>query len=536
METYLEGFQQRMLVVGIVESIVNRRGRNTEIEQLFAPHILTNLVFSVLLFIMEKTLTEDAECDKKLIQQFLDRLLLDSYKRDLGEEQLEKATEYIIKTILQNDGEAYFFTTMDYEKKQRVKLSIRLIDDHLQKTSSGYKLSYSLSDQGYDFLFRTKEVDEAMKFPMAELKLRELIKRKNFGQASKQSDELIQMVRQKKQEVQALLLRIKEDIDTIDVAEQERLVRSTYELLSDEYDIMNELSAQVNRAERQIRNDFKARKQLDEELKKAQSSLYHIKENLRIIISEQRKLLVNQSSLTELYVQTLEESFAYQSEKRFDFEEVILRGMESHPEAVGEFWRLLNPLFLPNTNRHLNIQRLFAQQGMMKLAEENRKESLMPEGMAEDLERKRVEGFQTRYREIVGGLTAFARKSAGRIRLSEWINDLRKEAEVFGGYMEERLLFTTVLRLYDLGEIDLLALWQEEDRLLSSMTDEFDPELCFLWLRDADADWSHMRKLQVEKIDDKVVEVEWTLDRGELKTLERVTMTDFQIRVEWDHE
>ena len=90
------------------------------------------------------------------------------------------------------------------------------------------------------------------------------------------------------------------------------------------------------------------------------------------------------------------------------------------------------------------------------------------------------------------------------------MDELRQSPEVFDHFMEERLLFTTVLRLYDLGEIDLLGVWQEEDRLLSSMTDEFDPELCFLWLRETDAAWSDMRSLQVEKIDDGVVEAEWS--------------------------
>ncbi len=536
MERFLEGFHQRMAVVGIVESIVNRRGRNTEIEQLFEPHGLTNLVFSVLLFIMEKTLAEDKECDKVMISQFVDRLCLAHYGLVLKEDTAEIVTEYILKTILQNDGEPYYFNAINYEQEKPVKLPIRLIEDHLRKTVDGYRLTYTLSDQGYDFLFRTKEVDQELQFNMEELRLRELLKRKNFSRASEQSDSLIQMIRQKKREVQGLLLRIKEDIDNIDVEEQERLVNSIYDMLQNEYEIMEELDDQVERAEKQIYKDYQARASLDHELIKAQADLHHIKGNLRIIISEQRDLLLNRKTLTELYIQTLEDTFAYQNEKRFDFEEVILRGMEEHPEAVKRFWQLLNPLFLTNANRHLNLQRVFARQGMMKTEEEEEAKNLLTEELAEDVEEKKAQLYQSRYREIVGGLIRFVRTSGGCIRFSEWLKKLKQESDMYDRFMEERLLFTTVLRLYDLHEMNLHDLWEEEDRMVDRLTDEFDPALCFLQLRSDDKSMERIRFMKVEKIDDRIMEGEWSFDQGEMKTVERMTITDFQIRVEWDDE
>jgi len=536
MERFLEGFHQRMRIVGIVESIVGRRGRNTAIEELFEPHMLTNLVFSVLLFIMEKTLAEDLECDKAMIGRFVDKLCLDYYGVDLGEDKADAVSEYILKSILQNEGNAYYFAAMDYGQSRLVNLPIRLIEDHLRTSADGHKLTYTLSDQGYDFLFRTKEVDQELQFSMEELRLRELLKRKNFSRASEQSDSLIQMIRQKKRELQGLMQRIKEDIDTIDVDEQEGLVKSIYDMLADEYEIMEELERQVDRAERQIYQDYRVREQMDEELLKAQSDLHHIKGNLRTIISEQRDLLVGRRTLMQLYEETLEESFAYQNENRYDFEEVILKQMEANPGAVRSFWQLANPLFMPDANRHLNLQRIFERQGMMKADDEDEAKSLVAEELAEDLEAKRAESFQGRYLDLVGGLVGFARDHGGRVRLSQWMEALKEEPDRLSALVEDRLLFTVVLRLYDLGEMNLAALWQEEAQMFDHATEEFDPGHTFLRLRSRDGAVGRLRFMSVDKVDESVVEAEVVIDQGEMKIREHAVMTDFQIRVEWDDE
>ncbi len=536
MERFLEGFQERMRIVGIVESIVNRRGRNTSIEEWFAPHMLTNLVFSLLLFIMEKTLAEDTECDKGMISRFVDQTCLTYFDLDLGEDKAGEVTEYILKSVLQNNGDTYYFSAMDYGQRAPVNLPIRLIEDHLRSTVDGHQLTYTLSDQGYDFLFRTKEVDQELQFSMEELRLRELLKRKNFSRASEQSDSLIQMIRQKKRELSGLMQRIKEDIDTIDADDQEALIKSIYDMLEDEYEIMGELETQVERADKQIYQDYRAQAGMDENLRKAQDDLGHIKENLRTIISEQRDLLVGRRSLMQLYEQTLDESLAYQNENRYDFEEVILRRMEDHPQAVMEFWRLANPLFLPDVNHHLNIQRIFEWQGMMKVSGEEEAKNLVTEELAEDLEAKKAVRYQGLYMEIVGGLVDFVRDRGGRVRFSAWLDHLKSDPSVLEAFMEDRLLFTVLLRLYDLGEMNLQALWQEESQMFDVTTDEFDPGYCFIKLKNADDSFFRLKIMQVEKVDDEVVEMESRVVQGEMTTIERSVLTDFEIRVEWDDE
>jgi len=68
---FLEGFEQRMRLVAAIDSIINRGNRKMEFERLFEPGQLDNIILSVLVFIMERTLTEDEDCTMESIANFV---------------------------------------------------------------------------------------------------------------------------------------------------------------------------------------------------------------------------------------------------------------------------------------------------------------------------------------------------------------------------------------------------------------------------------------------------------------------------------
>ena len=65
---FLEKFEKRMEWIGIAVSIINRKGKVTKLEGLFKENELTNIIISVLLFIMEKTLEENKELKKQIAE------------------------------------------------------------------------------------------------------------------------------------------------------------------------------------------------------------------------------------------------------------------------------------------------------------------------------------------------------------------------------------------------------------------------------------------------------------------------------------
>ncbi|HYE12456.1 MAG TPA: hypothetical protein VEF53_20000, partial [Patescibacteria group bacterium] len=114
MYEFLDGFEKRMQIVAIVESIVNRRNRNMDIEKLFKEKQFDNLIFSVLVYILERTLSEDSECNIKAISEFIYEVLPSYYDIQIARDKAVEVAEYIIKNVLQNEGLPVYYPVINY--------------------------------------------------------------------------------------------------------------------------------------------------------------------------------------------------------------------------------------------------------------------------------------------------------------------------------------------------------------------------------------------------------------------------------------
>ena len=530
---FLDGFEKRMEIVGVVESIVNRKNKNLEMERMFDNSDFVNLVFSVLLFIMEKSLSEDYNCDSKHIMEFLAVLLPEYYSLSLDQNQLMDLTNYIIKNILQNEGVAYHFRSLDYANKTKKDINIRLIADHAKETDRGDIIIYSLTNQGYDFLFKTKEVDQMLQLTIEELKLKELLKRKNFKKAYDQSVHLIQLVRQKKREIQVLMIKIRENIYNVDIDEFEKLIDSTYDLLDEEYDLMNEIMDITVKAEDKIRQDYEISQKLDESLKKSQADIKRINNNIKTTLSEQKDLILSRQSLSKIYVDIIGDSFIYNLDKRFDIEDVILKQMESHVDMTEKFWQLINPLFMPKVFKNMNIRGIYEPQGMIKLEEEDRVGYIEEESLSEDQEKKKIERVNEIYVEIIDYLLSFTMQQGDECRLEDMINALKKEAWRFEKLLEDRLFFTTLLKLYDIGVIDIERWQSSGTRVVMNLSEEFNLEYCLYQLKENKEYFSNISRFYVFKEDENLIEVEINRNvKDDISIIEKIEISKFMMKVE----
>ncbi len=521
-----------MEIVGIVESIVNRKNRNMELERLFKDNDFINLVFSVLLFIMEKTLSEDSDCDSEHIMKFIEEIAPKYYGLELENNQLQQLTHYIIKNVLQNEGVAYHFQTMNYTNHVRENITIRLIADRVHDVNGSYKITYYLTDQGYDFLFRTKEIDQEIQITIEELKLKELIKRKNFKKAQNQSQNLIQMVRQKKKEIQMFMTKIKENIHNVDIEEYEKLMNSTYDLLNEEYDLLSEIMDMAQKSEEKIRQEYEMNLKLDDSLKRAQSEIKQINQNIKATLSEQKDLILSRQTLSKVYIDTIGDSFLYSMEKRYDIEDLIIKQMEQHVDKVDQFWKLVNPLFCPKPYKNINLRGMYEPQGMIKLEEEEQIDMIENEDLSEDTEQVKIERMNEIYVEILEYILVHVLDCQNECALEKIVNSLRNEKALFGRLVEDRLFFTTLLKLYDIGVIDI-AKWRESgDKAIMNLSEEFNLEYCLYQLLTKHDFMENIAKIELIKTDDVIeVEIQRNINEG-LNIIEKIEISNFMIKVE----
>ena len=370
------------------------------------------------------------------------------------------------------------------------------------ETTKGYKSIYSLTDQGYDFLFRTKEVDNELSFSVEEFKLRELIKRKNYRKALNQSNSLVQMVRQKKRDLEQYILSAKENIYGVDISKFDELIGSTFKLLADEYEILGEIQNTVKISEMRLRDEYNISGRLMDDMKKAQQELYQISKNLMIARREQSELINKREGSYKILISTIEDTFRYVLEKRYDFEKEILKKMESSGEEdVKNLWMLFNPLFHVEPFRNFNLGLAYRAQGLMKEITEEEEPGIPMDELTEDLEKLRAEKVNKTYLSILESMAEEAVKEDYETTFKNYCEVLMDDESKWKAVTEENLLFTTILKLYEIENIDIKAWRESSENILINQTDEFNMDYLLYRLQEDSKLYRHLDRISFTKIE-----------------------------------
>jgi phage host-nuclease inhibitor protein Gam len=498
MYEFLTGFYERMEFIAVVDSIVNRKNKNNEIEDLFCDHELDNMIMSVLLFIMEKTLLEDDDCTIDSISDFLMNTS-EIYKNGLSQNQIEMLSRYIVKDILQNKGETRTYNAMDFGGGIK-PLRIRLINDKLNNNN---KVIFSLSDQGYNFLFRTKEVDKELGFTMEELKLRELIKRKNYKKAVEQSRELVRMLLSKRNDLNRFEHSLKSSIFSVDVAEYESLINDTHGILEQEYQIMSDIRQMIDLSKKHLREEELSRGFLDNDMKTAKAEISAISKNINNTINFQRILIVKLVSLKTVYLEILKEAFSQQQVKRFDFEKEILGRLESLDDLarISDIRKgLLSTLFMPQVDESLNLLRIYDRQSKLRELMEQQtgysEDETVPDSATQRIERKNFA-----YVLLFQSLFEFAQLHCEGFTLAEFFENIRKALN-FDLLKEDRLIYTAMLKLYEYEIIDIDQWKLMTEDISPEGNGEFDLSFCLYSIEKTSKNFYGIKSIRVTKSDD----------------------------------
>ena len=254
---------------------------------------------------------------------------------------------------------------------------------------------------------------------MEELKLRELIRRKNYGRAIRQSAGLIQMIRQKKRELQQFLDRVRDNVLTIDVGDFETLYKSTFDLLADEYGTMREIRSMLLLAYDHLQAEMAIRDTLDVEMTKALSEMERIRRNLDLAVAEQQAMILERHTVSDMYAGIMKEAFSRRLLNRFDFEAEMLKPMTRMDAAsMNQVFQLMNPLFLPKPPKWLGIGAVYAPQQKLRTTEEALP-GIVYDGLEEDVEGRRILLRNARHVAFTEGLLQYAAMHADGFRLQE---------------------------------------------------------------------------------------------------------------------
>lgn len=497
----LQDFEKRMRFVNLIKYWLQRSTPREINELLHNDDDKTdNLILMVMVFIMDSTLRYGERCTKQDITAFL-RELADVY--DYEPESAKILADYIVTDVLQSNGKVRSFDTFYNSDEQfRDQRSLILIE---QKSGS-----YVLTNEAYEFLFRTKEIDSELDFSVSRFKLQEFIKRGNYGKALRESCELVSRVRNLKTRMDDFMLRCRTNIYEVSVDEYEEIVAQVDESFRDESKQLNDIRTVVSARLQEIA-DTPINK--NDNIGQTEREIREILENIDTVISEQSRVFNKKYSLSELYKSQLNDSFSYLQAGRFDLEQDVLLPLQKmqlqDSKNVG---KLFAPLYCPSFPHLFGLDFFYSRQNAIR--ESSRDDGIDIEN--EDNAETAADIRNKRYVEITKELLSFANQNAV-FRFSDYLKSISKEQ--LQTQLQEKSLPDVMLKLYGMGEIDIAG-WRSAQHDIIEPIGEFDLSYC---LSELPEELVQMQMILIHKLEEMITlsdDMEYS-----------ITINDFKIEV-----
>lgn len=499
----LEGFEKRMKFVNVIKYI-KKHGFTDEIKESFPEDqdLMDNLVVAVLVFIMDSTLRYGEKCTKKDISRFL-REMSEIY--GYPAEKADILAEYIMIDILRNGGKPvdfniYISNKQDFEKKGTIILN----DDNG---------CYTLTDDVYEFLFRTKEIDTELEFSVSRFKLQEFIKRGNYSKALSQSNELVSMVRRLRGKMDNFMLRCKTNISKVSVDEYDELIKQVESAFEEGSNQMNKIRSTVSVQLNAIIDSANSGT-IIANAENTEREINKILNNIDIVISEQTRIYNKKFSMGKSYADILESDFTDMLSKRFDFEKTILEPMQKvKTNGIESLSKLFVPLNKPRFPRYFSIESFYAIQ--KRLCDEAGTEFVdLTVGDEQVITAEEIRN--KRYTAIINALFTYIGVSED-LKFSGFVKSLSRE--ILSEFCQDNSLPDVMLKLYYIGVIDIEN-WKNSEKNIIVPSGEFDLAYCLSELSD---ELLNIKQIRIDRLNELC---EFTID-DQIK----IFSNDFRIEV-----
>lgn len=502
----LAGFEKRMKFINIVRCLLDYKYPDHIREKFPDKRILDNLIVAVLVFIKDRTLGTEQTCTIADVEHFLEDfsvVLPNDYNSNF-----KILARYIIVDVLQNGGVMAEFTTFYSDTETFKPMVIRLINEE--------KGSYHLTDDAFDFLFRSKEIESEIDYSVTRFRMKEYMRRDNYEEALDASRELISRIRNIKVSMDDFLLRCREDISKISVDQYDTVISRIRSLLEDEYKELTEIQfaarERAKNLEEALQNGVGS-----EDTQKHRSALKEIIENISLTIDEQRKLINKKASFSESYQALIRDNFIVNRFERLNFKKDILLPLCKLNDSLGDAAKFfLFMLTKPEFDKKFSVENFYAPQS--KIFDNESDEGIDITGEDTDYE-KQIEIRNTRYQNISCDLFRFMEQKE-RFKISDFIDSL--SVSKLKDYSTENALPNVMLSLFAMQELNIEE-WKNGDSFTIIPNGEVELFWCCEKISD---EFLNIKQIRFSKTNSNL-SFSTTQDGYERK----IDMTDFEVEV-----
>ncbi len=476
---FLKQFEYRMRHVGRYARLIQGSDRkqiwkDLEFETLDEQ---LNVLFTVLLYIMEQSLKEET-CTLDDIAAFLDSVNKDYLKRPMSYDDCRALSDYIVNNILSNDGRPMYFEAMNYSEGMPEKQHVSFIANRVDIKEDGVqRISYYVTDDGYNMLLSTLEIENNMKLTIYEMIFKLHLEKQSYDKAADAIKTVFNTIRIQVQRIEESMRRVRRNALDYSVEEYDALMHENLDTVHETRRKLSEYRENVRSREKELEKiDLSDRKLSDKEEENLRN-LRVIEDYLKRSIDEHQKVLNLHFDLKSLYDKELELLTQMRFIRRFSLREELFEKLKKHPQGMEYLGDLYSPLFVDDPEKVFHPGKIMEAQRPMRRRSRDTDEEILEFGdeswVEEQLElkRKKLKLYEDSIRLIVK--TAM-QSPDGEISLSELKEYLSKHPRyrkicIPGVNIFKEIIVEMVRR----GKMDIAVLRKEKEEHISDEPSDF---------------------------------------------------------------
>lgn len=502
---FLSQFPKRMKSVGLYAVLIQNSIQKTTWKQygFVKADEQVNVIFAVLLYIMEQSLKEE-HCTMDDIGAYIDTMNMRYFKKPMGYQECKQLGDFIVNVILSNEGRAMYFEGFDFGQEAYQPIHISYVANRIVYVDQEFKrTSYYLTDDGYNLLLSTLEIENNMKLTIHEMVFQMHLEKQSYDKAVDEIKNVFNLLRVQLQKIQEAMGTIRRNALNYSVKDYEGILLENLETISDTKQKFKGYRDMVKSRAVELEEKNINVRQLSPQEDEKLNNLREIERYLNRTIDEHQKILNSHFDLKALYTRELEQLSQMSLIKRFPLRAKLYDKILENPAALAHLDYFFRPLFNQDGEKSYNLNKAFQlQRPNRKRQEADSGETLdfNEELWQQEKEQRRREKLK-RYEGTLRCLLSYVMEK-GEVTLKEIGERLAAEGEEGGEKINclipnVEVFKEIMVELIKNREIDLDALQKERSQFIQDKPEEFQLNDMLLTLAEGDGSLGGIRKLEV---------------------------------------
>ncbi|HBN56177.1 MAG TPA: hypothetical protein DD414_05320 [Lachnospiraceae bacterium] len=496
---FLKHFPRRMKSVGLHFMLIQNSIQKTTWKQygFSAGAEQINMIFAVLLYIMEQSLKEE-NCTMDDIGAYIDTVNMQHFHKNLNYDACRQLGDFIVNVILCNEGKAMYFDGFDFEENEYQNMHISYVANRIVYVDQEFRrTSYYLTDDGYNLLLSTLEIENNMKLTVHEMIFQMHLEKQSYDKAVDEIKNIFNLLRIQLQKIQDAMGKIRRNALNYSVRDYETILLENLNTIQDTKQKFQNYREMVKSRARELEEKNINVQQL---LPKEEEKLNHLREiesYLNRTIDEYQKILSSHFDLKALYTRELEQLSRMSLIRRFPLRTGLYDEVLKDADTLARLDYFLRPLFNQDADKAYNLNKAFQlQRPSRKREESDSEEELDFDEESWRLEKERL--LKEKLKKYEGSLGCLLRHASGRkgislLELRDGLNE-KEQAELIPNV---EVFKEVMVELIKNREIDLKDLQKERSEYIQESAGDFQLNDMLLKLADAQEEAGQKRILRV---------------------------------------